>query len=81
MFFAHSTDRKDKSDWQRLQNHLAAVATLASERGEKFSARRAAALAGLLHDWGNTQPLSSAGSKDLASQWTIRLRELKRSEG
>jgi hypothetical protein len=32
MFFAHSTDRKDKADWQPLQNRLAAVAALASER-------------------------------------------------
>lgn len=52
MFFAHSTDRKDKSDWQQLKDHLAAVAALASERGEKFGAQRAAAVAGIFHDLG-----------------------------
>jgi len=52
MFFAHSTDRKDRSDWQTLPDHLMAVAGLAAERGSKFGARRAAALAGILHDLG-----------------------------
>jgi CRISPR-associated endonuclease/helicase Cas3 len=52
MFFAHSTDRKDRSDWQMLPDHLMAVAGLAAERGSKFGARRAAALAGILHDLG-----------------------------
>jgi CRISPR-associated endonuclease/helicase Cas3 len=52
MFFAHSTNRKDRSDWQTLPDHLMAVAALAAERGGKFGARRAAALAGMLHDLG-----------------------------
>src|ERR1700733_14357939 len=52
MFFAHSTSNKTKSDWQILRSHLAAVATLAAERGGKFGAQKAAALAGLLHDLG-----------------------------
>ena len=52
MFFAHSTNRKDRSDWQTLPDHLMAVAALAAERGGKFGARRAAALAGILHDLG-----------------------------
>jgi CRISPR-associated endonuclease/helicase Cas3 len=52
MFFAHSTDRKDRSDWQILPDHLMAVAGLAGERGSKFGAQRAATLAGLLHDLG-----------------------------
>jgi CRISPR-associated endonuclease/helicase Cas3 len=52
MFFAHSTDRKDRSDWQTLPDHLMAVAALAAERGGKFGALRAAALAGMLHDLG-----------------------------
>ena len=56
MFFAHSTCLKDKSDWQLLPDHLIAVAALAAERGEKFGARRAAALAGLLHDLGKYTP-------------------------
>jgi CRISPR-associated endonuclease/helicase Cas3 len=52
MFFAHSTSRNDRSDWQTLPDHLVAVAVLAAERGEKFGAQRAAALAGILHDLG-----------------------------
>jgi CRISPR-associated endonuclease/helicase Cas3 len=52
MFFAHSTTGKDRSDWQMLPDHLVAVAALAAERGEKFGAQRAAALAGILHDLG-----------------------------
>jgi CRISPR-associated endonuclease/helicase Cas3 len=50
MFFA--TDRKDRSDWQMLPDHLMAVAGLAGKRGSKFGARRAAALAGILLDLG-----------------------------
>jgi CRISPR-associated endonuclease Cas3-HD len=52
MFFAHSTDRTDRSDWQKLPEHLLAVASLAAKRGQKFGAQRAAALAGILHDLG-----------------------------
>lgn len=52
MFFAHSTDHNDKSNWQLLSNHLAQVAMLASAHGDKFGAGRAAGLAGLLHDLG-----------------------------
>src|SRR5271154_4667597 len=52
MFFAHSTNRKDRSDWQTLPDHLMAVAALAAQRGSKFGAHRAAALAGILHDLG-----------------------------
>jgi hypothetical protein len=36
MFFAHSTDRKDRSDWQTLPDHLTVVAALAAQRGSKF---------------------------------------------
>jgi CRISPR-associated endonuclease/helicase Cas3 len=52
MFFAHSIDDKDKSNWQTLQGHLAQVAMLAAARGDKFGAGKAAGLAGLLHDLG-----------------------------
>jgi len=50
--FAHSVTEADKSRWQLLKDHLNAVADLASERGSKFGAGRAAALAGMLHDLG-----------------------------
>src|SRR4051812_31603733 len=56
MFFAHSTDCEDKSNWQPLRSHLAQVAMLAATRGDKFGARKAANLAGLLHDLGKYTP-------------------------
>lgn len=52
MFYAHSTDNADRSDWHRLADHLRAVAALAGDRAQVFGASRAAALAGLLHDLG-----------------------------
>ncbi|HEX2652630.1 MAG TPA: CRISPR-associated endonuclease Cas3'', partial [Xanthobacteraceae bacterium] len=52
MFFAHSTEVADRSNWQPLQEHLAVVGALAAERGAKFGAGKAAELAGLLHDLG-----------------------------
>jgi CRISPR-associated endonuclease/helicase Cas3 len=52
MFFAHSGNSTDRSDWQTLRDHLVAVGALAAERGTKFGAQKAAALAGLLHDLG-----------------------------
>jgi CRISPR-associated endonuclease/helicase Cas3 len=53
LFFAHSLDGDfDKWRWQRLREHLCNVGQLACERGDKFGAAKAAALAGLLHDLG-----------------------------
>jgi CRISPR-associated endonuclease/helicase Cas3 len=68
MFFAHSTDDQDKCHWQTLQGHLAEVARLAAARGDKFGARKAAGLAGLLHDLGKYTPsfqrrLSGSGER------------------
>jgi CRISPR-associated endonuclease/helicase Cas3 len=68
MFFAHSTDSEDKSDWQTLRGHLVEVARLAAERGDKFGAGKAAGLAGLLHDLGKYTPafqrrLSGSGER------------------
>jgi len=51
-FYAHSTDRLDRSDWQLLNNHLSTVAKLAAEFAEIFNAAGMAYLAGLLHDLG-----------------------------
>lgn len=51
-FYAHSTPRPDKADWQPLAEHLYAVATLAEHRASTFSAGDLARLAGLLHDLG-----------------------------
>jgi CRISPR-associated endonuclease/helicase Cas3 len=52
MYFAHSTENPDQSDWQSLVDHLKEVAGLAAARGDKFGAPLAAALAGSLHDLG-----------------------------
>lgn len=51
-FYAHSTPRPDKSDWQPLAEHLQAVGTLAGQKASAFSAGDLAELAGLLHDLG-----------------------------
>lgn len=52
MFFAHSTSKEDKSDWQELAAHLRAVSDLAGRFAISFDAEALARLAGLLHDLG-----------------------------
>lgn len=52
MFYAHSTQNPDRSDWQGLANHLRAVAEEAACLGEPLGIARAARMAGLLHDVG-----------------------------
>jgi len=52
MYFAHSTDDRSQANWQRLDEHLNAVAGLASGFAAGFGAADAARLAGLLHDLG-----------------------------
>lgn len=51
-YFAHSTSREDKSDWQGLAEHLRAVAALSGEGAAAFGASGLAEVAGLLHDLG-----------------------------
>lgn len=51
-FFAHSTQREDRSDWQGLAEHLRNVAALAGDKGAVFGASGLAEVAGLLHDLG-----------------------------
>lgn len=52
MFFAHSTQRNDRSDWQTLAEHLQNVAALAADSATIFGASELARVAGLLHDLG-----------------------------
>ena len=52
IYYAHSTDNPDKSDWQLLIDHLENVADYASEFGSDFNAREFAYAGGLLHDIG-----------------------------
>ena len=51
-FYAHSTPRKDKSDWQSVQSHLKAVAERSERNGNWFGAGTLGRMAGLLHDLG-----------------------------
>jgi CRISPR-associated endonuclease/helicase Cas3 len=54
--YAHSGTPGDRSDWQTLADHLAAVERLARERGAVFGLGEAAGLAGRLHDLGKYDP-------------------------
>lgn len=51
-FYAHSTQRSDRSDWQALAEHLQNVGDMASDKAAIFGARGMAEVAGLLHDLG-----------------------------
>jgi CRISPR-associated endonuclease/helicase Cas3 len=51
-YFAHSTDRPDRADWQPLHDHLHRVAALAHKHAAKFGAGEWGYAAGLLHDLG-----------------------------
>lgn len=52
MFFAHSTSREDRAEWQRLSEHLTSVSELAGQFAEPYGGRCSAEAAGLLHDLG-----------------------------
>jgi len=52
IFYAHSTERSDKSNWQHLQNHLVNVGELAEGFAEAFKCAEYGKAAGLLHDLG-----------------------------
>lgn len=52
LFYAHSTEHPDKSDWQSLSEHLHNVAELAKSFGAVFGAEEWGKYAGLLHDAG-----------------------------
>ncbi|MEO9214679.1 MAG: CRISPR-associated endonuclease Cas3'' [Rhodanobacter sp.] len=51
-FYAHSTQRSDKANWQPLHEHLSSVGTLAAEFATAFGGQILARPAGLLHDLG-----------------------------
>lgn len=51
-FYAHSTDRQDKHDWQPLDEHLIGVGERARAAADVFGAGALAEAAGLLHDLG-----------------------------
>ena len=51
-FYAHSTDNPDKSDWQKLEEHLQGVAKLAKGFARPFKSEHWAWNAGWIHDLG-----------------------------
>ena len=51
-YLAHSGSPGDKSEWQRLADHLLAVAQMAAEFARPFGLEKAAYIAGLFHDLG-----------------------------
>ena len=51
-YYAHSTEKADKSDWQPLSDHLLNVAKLAEYFADTFNAGRWGKYAGLMHDAG-----------------------------
>lgn len=54
--FAHSLDGQDISAWERLEDHLVAVAGTARKSAADFGAGSVAEIAGLLHDLGKVKP-------------------------
>ncbi len=67
MYYAHSTEDKDRADWQGLADHSHAVADMAARFAAPLGLERAARLAGLLHDLGKYTPAFQrrlAGSKE-----------------
>ena len=84
-FWAHSTGKADRSDWQGLADHLGGVAELAACRGAKFGVAEWARVAGLLHDAGKYSEAfqayiegkpsrvdhSTAGARIASERWKI----------
>lgn len=56
MYYAHSTDKQDKNDWQLLKDHLENVANIASGFSREFNAEQFGYASGLLHDIGKYSP-------------------------
>lgn len=52
MYYAHTTNNPDKSDWQLLTDHLIQVAKLSSSFASDFNAEEFGYIAGIFHDIG-----------------------------
>ena len=77
-FYAHSSERSDRLDWQLLAVHLSAVGNLAASFAAAFSAEELARVAGLLHDLGKYTEefqlrLSGAHGRIDHSTWGARI--------
>jgi CRISPR-associated endonuclease/helicase Cas3 len=89
-YFAHSTSRPDRADWQSLRAHLHQVAALARDRAAKFGAGEWGYAAGLLHDLGKYSDgfqryldggsrveHSTAGAVEAGKRWPALARPLQ----
>ena len=90
-YFAHSTARPNRTDWQPLAEHLRQVAGLARARAAKFGAGEWGYVAGLLHDLGKYSAEfqarlegrsgrvdhSTAGAVEACRQWQELARPLQ----
>jgi CRISPR-associated endonuclease/helicase Cas3 len=56
MYYAHSTESQDKSNWQILKDHLENVANIASGFSSDFNSEQFGYASGLLHDIGKYSP-------------------------
>lgn len=56
LFYAHSGNMQDRSDWQLLPDHLASTSELAARRGDALGLWNSASMAGLFHDFGKYDP-------------------------
>ena len=52
LYFAHSKDGLDQTEWQCLKDHLVNTANLAAEFGRDAGVSELARVAGLMHDIG-----------------------------
>lgn len=51
-FYAHSIKGQTKEQWQKLKDHLTAVADMSRAFAERFNAGELGYIAGILHDAG-----------------------------
>jgi CRISPR-associated endonuclease/helicase Cas3 len=77
-FFAHSTHKPDKSDWQSLASHLTVVGELAAAKASIFGAEALATVSGRLHDLGKytlefQRRLEGAATRVDHSTWGARV--------
>lgn len=71
-FYAHSTQRRDHSDWQGLAEHLNGVGERASVHAEAFGGQVMARVAGQLHDLGKYTEKFRHAWQATRPGWTMR---------
>lgn len=79
VFYGHTRDGFDESDWQLLRDHLLSTATLAAELSQDAGVSSLAYVAGLLHDIGKYSAAFQArlrGSQRLVDHSTAGAREV-----